>query len=80
MTSDAVQGSTPGFIGRTDTGLPFVRTSAHKSPPFTGAAAEKFVRARGFRPATAEERRQAREAMARTDERTARKHGARKAA
>ena len=49
-------------------------------PPMTVRQFNRILREFGARPATPEERRQAREAIARTDERIARQRGARKAA
>ena len=47
--------------------MTFLRTPGRKIAPFKEADAEKFLLSQGFRPATPEEIRTAREAIARTD-------------
>jgi hypothetical protein len=56
--------------------MAFLRAPAKKFPPFMEADAEKLMRDQGFQPATSEESRMIREAVARTDAKIERQHPA----
>ena len=70
--SNPMQTTTSASIGRTDSGMAFLLAPAKKFPPFMESDAEKLMRDHGFQPATPEESRMIREAVARTDAKIAR--------
>lgn len=72
VISHPTQPTTSASIGRTDSGMAFLRAPAKKLPAFLEADAEKLLRDQGFGPATAEESRMIREAADALDARIAR--------
>jgi len=72
VISHPMQPTTSASIGRTDSGMAFLRAPAKKFPPFLEADAEKILRDQGFRPATPEESRMIREAADALDAKIAR--------
>jgi len=72
VISNPMQQNTCASIERTDSGIAFLRAPAQKFPPFMEADAEIFLRDQGFLPATEDESRIAREAVAALDAKNAR--------
>jgi len=72
VISKPTRKNTSGFSSRTEMGGFSVRVPQHAEKPFTVAACDRILKKHGFHPATPEESRIAREAIARTDAQIAR--------
>ena len=67
VISKPTRTNTSGFSSRTEMSGFSVRVPQHPEKPFTVAACDRILKKHGFRPATPEESRKAREAVARLD-------------
>ena len=75
VISKPTRKNTSGFSSRTEMSGFSVRVPQHPEKPFTVAACDRILKKHGFRPATPEESRTAREAVARLDAKIARQSG-----